>query len=107
MRKAEVYCNKILAGEIIEQAVDDYVFRYDRDYFVNSSMPAISLTLPKNQIEYKSKILFPFFFNLVSEGLNRLAQSRTLKIDEDDDFGLLLATAGYDTVGKITVKQIA
>jgi serine/threonine-protein kinase HipA len=104
MRKAAIYCNKILAGEIVEQDMDNYIFRYTQEYFINPSMPAVSLTLPKNQIEYRSNTLFPFFSNLISEGLNRLAQSRILKIDENDSFGLLLATATADTVGKITVK---
>jgi HipA-like protein len=29
-----------------------------------------------------------------------------LRIDEDDDFGLLAATAQFDTIGAITVKPI-
>jgi serine/threonine-protein kinase HipA len=29
-----------------------------------------------------------------------------LKIDEEDHFGLLAATAQFDTIGSITVKQI-
>ncbi|MDR1974624.1 MAG: HipA N-terminal domain-containing protein [Bacteroidales bacterium] len=103
MRKGNVYCNGILAGEIIEQSREHYIFRYDDAYFSNSSMPAISLTLQKNNKEYVSPTLFPFFSNLISEGVNRIVQSRILKIDENDDFGLLLATATNDTIGKITV----
>ena len=29
---------------------------------------------------------------------------KQLKIDEQDHFGLLLATAAYDTIGAVTVK---
>ncbi len=29
-----------------------------------------------------------------------------LHIDENDDFGILLATAQYDTIGAVTVKPI-
>jgi serine/threonine-protein kinase HipA len=43
---------------------------------------------------------------MLSEGVNRKLQSRTLKIDETDDFGLLAATARYDTIGAITVKPV-
>ena len=43
---------------------------------------------------------------MLSEGVNRELQSTQLKIDEEDDFGLLLATAQYDTIGAITVKPI-
>ena len=52
-------------------------------------------------------LLFPFFFNMLSEGDNRKLQSRMLHIDEDDDFGILLATAQYDTIGAVTVKPVA
>jgi serine/threonine-protein kinase HipA len=43
---------------------------------------------------------------MLSEGTNRVVQSKQLKIDEKDFFGLLLATAQCDTIGAITVKQI-
>jgi HipA-like protein len=43
---------------------------------------------------------------MLSEGVNRKLQCRLLKIDEDDNFGLLMATAQYDTIGAITVKTL-
>jgi len=43
---------------------------------------------------------------MLSEGVNRRLQSRQLKIDENDHFGLLLATAQYDTIGAISVKIV-
>jgi serine/threonine-protein kinase HipA len=43
---------------------------------------------------------------MLSEGVNRKLQCRTLKIDEADDFGLLEATAQYDTIGAVTVKPM-
>ncbi|MBU8891594.1 MAG: HipA N-terminal domain-containing protein [Bacteroidales bacterium] len=104
MRKAKVYRNSHLAGELIQENAKSYVFRYSDSYFSNDSLPAISLTLPKTQQEYKSEFLFPFFFNMLSEGVNRKLQSRQLKIDEKDYFGLLLETAKYDTIGAITLK---
>jgi HipA-like protein len=30
----------------------------------------------------------------------------TLRIDERDSFGLLLATASHDTIGAITIEEI-
>lgn len=106
MRKAEIYRNGKLAGLLIEQDQNNYVFRYDDKYFGDDKCPSISLTLTKNQKEYQSKFLFPFFFNLLSEGVNRKLQSRHLQIDENDHFGLLLETARYDTVGAISVKKM-
>ncbi len=43
---------------------------------------------------------------MLSEGANKAMQCRTLKIDENDAFGLLLATAKYDTIGAITINEI-
>lgn len=105
MRRAEVYRNNILAG-ILSETDSGYTFTYDREYYNDHSKPAISLTLPKTQLSYTSKTLFPFFYNMLSEGANRTLQLKQFKIDENDFFGLLLATAQYDTVGPITVKQI-
>jgi len=104
MRKANVYYNKILAGTLIEESSNDYVFRYNEEYYNDHSMPDVSLTLTKFRQEYRSAYLFPFFYNMLAEGVNKQLQSRQLRIDEDDAFGLLLATAGNDTIGAITVK---
>jgi serine/threonine-protein kinase HipA len=62
--------------------------------------------MSKKQLTHNSEHLFPFFYNMISEGTNRVVQSKQLKIDEKDFFGLLLATAQYDTIGAITVRQI-
>jgi serine/threonine-protein kinase HipA len=106
MRTAIVYRNGLLAGTLTEDTRQHYVFRYYDNYFNDSSLPAISLTLPKTQIEYNSSFLFPVFYNMLSEGVNRNLQCRHLSIDEEDDFGLLMQTAQYDTIGAITVKPI-
>ncbi len=107
MRKAEVYRNKELAGVLIEDTPGhNYIFRYENTYFADKDKAAISLTLPKIQQEYRSEFLFPFFSNMLSEGANRKLQSQLLRIDERDDFGIMLATAQYDTIGAVTVKPI-
>lgn len=106
MRRAEVYRNRVLAGILSETDSGSYTFTYDSVYYNDNSKPGISLTIPKTQLTYTSEYLFPFFFNMLSEGANRALQSKQLRINEKDSFGLLLATAQYDTVGAITVKQI-
>lgn len=106
MRAIEIYRNGTLAGTLSEENRQHYVFRYDDNYFNDTSKPAISLTLPKTQKEYNSEFLFPFFFNMLSEGVNRKLQSTLLRIDEEDNFGLLMETAKYDTIGAVTVKPI-
>ena len=106
MRKAQVYRNGQLAGILIQYHSKKYEFRYDNDWFTNEFLPSISLTLPKTQQVYESDHLFPFFFNMLSEGVNRKLQCRHLKIDENDYFGLLVSTANRDTIGAITIEPI-
>ncbi len=106
MKKLAIYRNKEYAGTLTEESRDRYVFLYDDAYYADTTKPAISLTLPKLKKEYISPVLFPFFFNMLSEGVNRQLQNRLLKIDEGDHFGLLSATAKYDTIGAVTVQSI-
>lgn len=106
MRQALVLSNNIVAGRLIETDERRYIFKYDEDYLFNSELRAISLAFPKRKEEYVSDELFPFFFNMLSEGSNKALQCRTLKIDENDSFGLLLATAKYDTIGAITIQEL-
>ena len=106
MRKAEVYRNGILAGTLIEENRNSYIFRYNNAYYIDEQQPAISLTIPKSKRQYRSEYLFPFFFNMLSEGMNKKLQTILLKIDDKDNFGLLLATARCDTIGAITIKPL-
>lgn len=106
MRKSEVYRNGILAGILLEEDRQHFVFRYEDSYFNDADKPAISLTLPKTQQEYHSEYIFPFFSNMTAEGSNLAIQSSYLKIDEKDVIKLLGATAESDSIGAETVKLI-
>lgn len=106
MRTAKIYNNKIAAGTLTENADGLFTFCYNDNYFTNPDCSPISPAFPKSRQEYCSKTLFPFFFNMLSEGVNKQIQSRKFKIDEDDHFGLLMATAHSDVVGAITVEKI-
>ena len=77
-----------------------YRFTYAHDYIEDPSTLPISLTLSK-----RSETLFPFFFGLLSEGSTKAIQCRTLKIDEQDHFELLLST-GEDCIGSVSVVRI-
>jgi len=106
MRTAIVYRNGLPTGRLTEENRNTYVFRYDDTWFLDPAKPAISLTLPKKQQEYRSAYLFPFFFNMLSEGANKALQNRCHRVDERDSFGLLLAVAHTDTAGAVTVKPV-
>lgn len=49
-----------------------------------------------------SDTLFPLFCDMLAEGANKAYQCRMLKMDEDDAFGLPLATRHADTIGAHT-----
>ena len=106
MSRLSVYIKGIYAGELEKKGAQGYVFTYDEAYRTDSGLPALCLNMPKSQAVYESERLFPVFANMLAEGYNRRLQSRTMRIDENDDFALLAATATYDTIGAITVKPI-
>ena len=102
MKVGKVYCDDTFAGTLT-QDVEGFVFRYDDAYFANPSLPDISATLPKTQVEYRSKVLFPFFFGLLAEGVQKERQCRELKIDERDHFTRLIETSAYGAIGAVYV----
>ena len=72
---------------------------------MNSSNPSITFSFPKKNSEYRSKYLFPFFYGMLAEGVNKDIQCMLLRIDENDHFTRLLKTAGNGTIGSITVRE--
>ena len=104
-QKANVYFREHFAG-VLEKTKNKYIFTYDDNYFNDISKPAIAISFQKNKKQYQSKFLFPFFFGLLSEGVNKEIQCRTLKIDERDYFTRLLKTAYSDTIGAVTLKEV-
>ena len=102
LRKARVYYKNELAGCITESQ-DGYTFQYDNE-FLKNAVP-VSLSLPPKKEPYHSKELFPFFKGLLPEGWYLDIVSMTQKVDSKDSFGLLLASAGGDTIGAVTVKK--
>ncbi|MBF0432650.1 MAG: HipA N-terminal domain-containing protein [Fibrobacteria bacterium] len=103
-RTAIVYFNQIFAGNLEEHS-SGYTFRYDEEYLANTSLPPIAIQFPKTQKEFHAKALFPFFFGLLAEGVNKEMQCRVLKIDEKEHFTRLLQTANINVVGAITVRE--
>lgn len=103
MRQCKVFVNGVEAGILSEENGGSFTFSYMDGY---SGRP-VCLAMPVRDKVYKSDYLFPFFFNMLSEGTNRKLQSQLLHIDEDDDFGILLATAQTDTIGAVTIKPIS
>lgn len=106
MRACKVYIRGREAGLLEETDQQDYIFTYSPDYIANHKRLPVCLSMPVREEPYHSAYLFPYFFNMLSEGANRRLQSMLLHIDEQDHFGILLATAQTDTIGAVTVKPI-
>jgi HipA-like protein len=102
---AMVFYNDTPAG-ILTKAGKIYRFAYNEAYLNDRASRPVSITLPLRKEVYESDSLFPAFINMLSEGANKRIQCRLLRIDENDYFSLLLATAKNDSIGPITVKEI-
>ena len=101
LRKAIVMFKNEEAG-IIEEIEDGYKFTYNSD-FIKKKMP-ISISLPIERDSYQTNDLFPFFIGLIPEGWYLDIVCKTLKIDKNDTFGILLATC-QDTIGAVSIKE--
>lgn len=107
MREVSVFFNKTLAGKLTEESAQSYVFEYDKSYLANSDNPSIAYEFPKIQTKFRSNALFPFFANILPEGKNKYILCKMRKVDENDIFGLLVATVGADTIGAVSIKEVA
>ncbi len=106
MRQAKILYKNEEAGLLTQHDDGSFTFRYHDNWMADSLKNGISLTLPKNKQEYHSKILFPFFYNMLPEGSNKQVVCKHSRIDKNDYFGLLITTAIYDSIGAVTVIKI-
>ena len=92
MRWLDVYVNDRKAGMLTEKYPGGgYCFQYETDYFL-SDAPSISVTIS-------------FIANMLPEGANRKVICRTKRIDDNDLFGILIAMAGSDFIGGVSLKK--
>ncbi|MBM3419580.1 MAG: phosphatidylinositol kinase [Bacteroidetes bacterium] len=105
MRKTTVFYKGAEAGTLTANDDGSFLFSYSDLWMAGSDKPPISLTLPKSVQEHRADHLFPFFYNMLPEGSNRETLRRLMRIDADDLFGLLLAAAGDDAIGAVTVRK--
>ncbi len=103
-RKALVYLGDRKAG-LLEKTDVGYRFSYVPEYLSRKDAQPVSLTLPLTGDPHESHRLFPFFLGLIPEGWLLDLTSRTLKIDRDNPFDILLATGG-DCIGAVKVVPI-
>ena len=100
-KKALVYYNGVKAGTLQKNAAG-YVFEYDPAYAGTPGAKPVSLAMPLSKGRFEAAKLFPFFEGLLPEGWLLNITSKTLKIDKDDKFELLLHV-GKDTIGAVSI----
>jgi len=106
MKSAKILRNAQTVGTLTKLDDGTYIFQYLQTYLDDREAKNISVNFPLQSEVFTSKYLFPFFFNMLSEGNVKKAQCRNMKIDEDDSFTRLLKTAKEDVIGSVTVEEI-
>ena len=101
-KTAKILFDGLLAARLSETD-EGYVLQYDEQYLQRPDSKPISLTLPKKQELYTSKVLFPFFDGLIPEGWLLDIVVDYWKVQANDRFELLLTTC-RDTIGAVTVE---
>lgn len=104
-RRGVVYRRERVAG-VLEEIGTGYRFTYAAEYLADPTQPAISVTLPKRAAPYESPSLFPCFIALLAEGALAEVQCRSLRIDERDYLGRVLATCAGDVIGSLRVEEV-
>lgn len=105
---AQIKFNSTACGILIRKSLLNevtYYFQYHSDYVQKSDTQAVSLSLPKRRNHYYSEYLFGYFDNLTSEGWLKDTQCRTLRINPNDHFSLLMH-CGQDTAGAVSIHPL-
>ena len=104
MRKAIIKMDKQIAGSLTQ---DDkgYHFEYDKAYLNQTDAKPVSLTLPLQEANFTSNILFPFFDGLIPEGWLLDIAEKNWKLNPRDRMGLLLACC-KDCIGAVSVEEV-
>jgi len=106
MRKAGVYMGDNLAG-ILEERENVFVFTYTPEYRTQRYPDAIpvSKTMPVREAPYFAVDLFPFFDNLIPEGVLLATAMKVWHLKKSDRMGLLLACC-EDCYGAVSVMRM-
>ena len=102
MKCVTVYVKGVPAGVLARFRRGGYEFRYTRQYR-ESSRPSVAFSLPKRRAVHRSNVLFPFFYGLLAEGVQKRLQCRTMRIDEKDHFTRLSETCREGVIGAVYV----
>lgn len=100
MKKANVFVNSVLAGELQEIVKNK---QYQFNYLESYTGPPVSLNMPLKTRVYVYDRFPPFFEGLLPEGIMLEGLLKYAKIDRDDLMSQII-TVGQDLVGYVTVE---
>ena len=100
-RRGGVYVRNIKAG-ILERSRAGYRFSYLPEYLARPDTEPLSLTFPLRREPFESQKMFPYFLGLIPEGWLLDLTMRTLKIDPENVFELLLCCC-KDCIGTTSI----
>ena len=103
MRSLTVYVKNREAGVLSKFRDGTYEFRYAPNYRLDESTDSVAFSIPKANPVHRSRVLFPFFYGLLAEGIQKQLQCRGLKIDEKDHFTRLAETCRQGVIGAVSV----
>ena len=98
-RSAEILFKDRRSGTLVETADRGTRFTYGPDWLEDI---AVCFPIARREHEW-SNGLHPYFQHLCPEGWLRERQARAAKIDENDDFGILL-NYGSDCIGAVSLR---
>jgi len=101
MRKAEIKFNENTAGWLTQDE-NGFHFSYTKAYLESEKPVPVSLTLPLQENEFNSQVLFPFFDGLIPEGWLLVIAESNWKLDSRDRMGLLLSCC-KDCIGAVSI----
>ncbi|MBT3981508.1 MAG: type II toxin-antitoxin system HipA family toxin [Bacteriovoracaceae bacterium] len=104
IKKAHVYLRDRLAGVLEKKARDNFKFSYTREY-ISKKLPQIAIGFPVRVEEFSSRVLHPFFDNMIAEGWLLAHTEMTFRIDRSNRFALLMAT-GTAPIGAVRVVPL-
>ena len=92
------------AGNLVEDE-NGYHFSYEEAYLKKDHAEAGSLTLPLSIIHYSSRVLFPFFDGLITEGWLLDVAEKNWKFDIRYRMSILLVMC-RDCIGAVSVEPV-
>ncbi len=103
--RAEIRLRDQKVGLLTRHSNQSYSFSYDEKYLRQKQAVAISIKIPLKEGEFLSDRLHPFFDNLIMEGWLLTQAEKTLHIDKNNRWGLLMQI-GANPIGAVSVHAL-